>query len=328
MHIAHRLPRYTAGPRRVAGFTLVELLVVIAIIGILVGLLLPAVQAAREAARRMQCSNNLKQLGLAMLNYELSHRGLPSNNPLVVRPGDGQRYVQGPWSIAIMPFLELNNIYEQWNQNLGFAEGTNRPLLEMGVPAYKCPSSPAPIVDEFPVLAASFSADFAATGGARYRAATVEYFAPLSVRQPPMLATSTIVGGFLPQVTSGNSKLSAIRDGLSNTIMFGEVSGGGQRFNRGRSVGNNSGAFGHLASWNRVLLIKMSQDGTTLYGGNCLVNCTNFAGLNFNSFHSGGLAQITLCDGAVRNVTESMSLETLYRLFAVADGEVLGDWAQ
>ena len=105
-----------------SGFTLVELLVVIAIIGILVGLLLPAVQAAREAARRMQCSNNLKQLGLAMLNYESSHKAFPSNNPLVVRPGDGLRYVQGPWTVAILPFMEQGNVYNQWNQNLGFAE--------------------------------------------------------------------------------------------------------------------------------------------------------------------------------------------------------------
>jgi prepilin-type N-terminal cleavage/methylation domain-containing protein len=308
------------------GFTLVELLVVIAIIGILVGLLLPAVQAAREAARRMQCSNNMKQLGLAMLNYETTYKAFPSNNPLVVRPGDGLRYVQGPWTIAIMPFMELNNTYNQWNQNLGFAEGTNRALLEQPIATYKCPSSPVPSVDNFPVLAASFSADTAATGGNRYRAAVVEYFVPLSVRVPPMLPTSTIVRGFLPQVTSGASKLSAVSDGTSNSIMFGEVSGGPRRFNRRVDVGDNSGTFGHLAGWNRVLFIKMSQDGATMYGGNCLFNCTNFAGLNFVSFHSGNVVQTTFCDGSVQSISESIALEVAYRLVAVQDGEPTGDW--
>lgn len=308
------------------GFTLVELLVVIAIIGILVGLLLPAVQAAREAARRMQCSNNMKQLGLAMLNYETTYKAFPSNNPQVVRPGDGRRYVQGPWTIAIMPFMELNNTYNLWNQDLGFAEGSNRQLLEQPIATYKCPSSPVAPVESFPPVAASFSADAAATGGGRYQAAVVEYFAPLSVRVPPMLPTSTIVRGFLPQVTSGASKLSAISDGTSNSIMFGEVSGGPRRYNRGISVGDNSGAFGHLAGWNRVLLLKMSQDGSTMYGGNCLFNCTNFAGLNFNAFHAGNVVQTTFCDGSVQSISDSIALEVAYRLVAVQDGEVAAGW--
>jgi hypothetical protein len=175
-------------------------------------------------------------------------------------------------------------------------------------------------------LAASFSADTAATGGNRYRAAVVEYFAPLSVRVPPMLPTSTIVRGFLPQVTSGASKLSAISDGTSNSIMFGEVSGGPRRFNRRVDVGDNSGAFGHLAGWNRVLFIKMSQDGATMYGGNCLFNCTNFAGLNFVSFHTGNVVQTTFCDGSVQSISDSIALEVAYRLVAVQDGEPTGDW--
>ncbi len=90
-------------------FTLVELLVVIAIIGILVGLLLPAVQAAREAARRMQCSNNLKQLGLSIHNYESAHRTFPSASSGKINTG-----LHGPsqW-VRIMPFLEQSGVYQQ-----------------------------------------------------------------------------------------------------------------------------------------------------------------------------------------------------------------------
>jgi hypothetical protein len=141
-----------------------------------------------------------------------------------------------------------------------------------------------------------------------------------------MLPTSPIVRGFLPQVTSRASRLNAITDGTSNTIMFGEVSGGPRRFNRQIDVGDNAGAFGHVGNWNRVLLIKMSEDGTTLYGGNCLLNCTNYAGLNFNSFHAGGIVQMTMCDGSVQAISETVDMDTVYRLFAAQDGLVVGNF--
>ncbi len=96
------------------GFTLVELLVVIAIIGILVGLLLPAVQAAREAARRMQCSNNLKQLGLAALNYESTFKkfspGFICARPLVPDANNSNVEAWG-WTVLVMPFVEQGNLY-------------------------------------------------------------------------------------------------------------------------------------------------------------------------------------------------------------------------
>ena len=100
------------------GFTLVELLVVIAVIGILVGLLLPAVQAAREAARRMQCSNNLKQLGLSLHNYESSFKVFPLGvlqNNLALEFG----YPRLTWGIHIYPFIEQSVIYNQFSFSLG-----------------------------------------------------------------------------------------------------------------------------------------------------------------------------------------------------------------
>ena len=121
------------------GFTLVELLVVIAIIGILVGLLLPAVQAAREAARRMQCSNNLKQLGLAVHNYESAH----------------QRFVGGvgpfgccwgTWQVGVLPFMEQNNmssIYRNYggaDPNPRYGHSLNRLVTSSRIPTLTCPS--------------------------------------------------------------------------------------------------------------------------------------------------------------------------------------------
>ncbi len=307
-------------------FTLVELLVVIAIIGVMVGLLLPAVQAAREAARRMQCSNNLKQIALAMHNYESTFKRLPNNNPQpTARSSDGLTVMQGPWTIALLQFLEQSNVYDQWNFDLGFAEATNRPLLTSSIPAYQCPSTPVSSPAMFAPPPPTFSADHAAVGGDRYQATHVDYAAPLNVRRPPMLPTSEIVKGILPQSSIPPTRFSAVTDGLSNSIMFAELAGGPIRFNRQRPSGDQSGAFGHIGNWNRLLLMRLSEDGTTLYGGNCLVNCSNWAGLNLNSFHP-GVAQVALADGSVRALSESIPMEILFRLVAIQDGQPVGEF--
>ena len=122
-----------------SGFTLVELLVVIAIIGILVGLLLPAVQAAREAARRMQCSNNVRQIGLALHNYESAHKKFPpgwiANTP-AGEPGWG-------WATALLPFMEQNNVYQRLDLNVEIIATQNMPMIETVIPTFICPSDPS-----------------------------------------------------------------------------------------------------------------------------------------------------------------------------------------
>jgi prepilin-type N-terminal cleavage/methylation domain-containing protein len=123
------------------GFTLVELLVVIAIIGVLVALLLPAVQAAREAARRMSCSNNVKNLVLAMHNYADQNKQFPIGARSV-----GSSYGQG-WPIGIAPFIEQGNLYNAWNHTSGYNGTTNLALISPNnqaliIPIFRCPSSP------------------------------------------------------------------------------------------------------------------------------------------------------------------------------------------
>ena len=125
-------------------FTLVELLVVIAIIGILVGLLLPAVQAAREAARRMQCSNNVRQVGLACMNYESSIGRLPPGRliyPGVNSTGNPTRVVTG-FLAMILPYMEGSNLYNIYNQSYGFDDPANQPAVQVRVPSFICPSTP------------------------------------------------------------------------------------------------------------------------------------------------------------------------------------------
>ena len=139
-------------------FTLVELLVVIAIIGVLIALLLPAVQQAREAARRIECNNKMKQLGLALHNYHDTYQKFPAGAHM----GDGKTTsctASGrgiPWTVAILPFLELTNLYDQVEMSSEFvcsnAESPtmspNRSVWETSVPAFQCPSFPGEAVDK------------------------------------------------------------------------------------------------------------------------------------------------------------------------------------
>lgn len=145
--------RNLLGLRRKPGFTLVELLVVIAIIGVLVGLLLPAVQAAREAARRMQCTNNLKQIGLAVHNYASAHQVFPSGY-VSYRTRDGagpawaaidpETWDAAPgwgWGALILPFLEQANMTSSLEMKRPLWDPANRPLVTSRLSVYLCPSS-------------------------------------------------------------------------------------------------------------------------------------------------------------------------------------------
>lgn len=126
-------------PTRFA-FTLVELLVVIAIIGVLVGLLLPAVQAAREAARRMQCSNKLKQIGLAIHNYHDTFRQLPPSRNSFTN-GEGKSTLNGLLPL-LLPFAEGSNVEDLYDYNLGYDHQKNQPAINSRISMFLCPSSP------------------------------------------------------------------------------------------------------------------------------------------------------------------------------------------
>jgi prepilin-type N-terminal cleavage/methylation domain-containing protein len=194
------------GNRR-SGFTLVELLVVIAIIGVLVGLLLPAVQAAREAARRISCLNNLKQIGLAMINYESATNRIPPSaciNPRIA--------TNASWSIhgRLFPYMEQNNLANQVDLSVNWS---NYPVLNYyRVSAYVCPSDPRGDIPR----------DTAATGSA---AAMFLYPTTYGFNLGTWLVydPNTNSGGDGVTHTNSTLKLASVTDGLSRTLWASEV---------------------------------------------------------------------------------------------------------
>ncbi len=243
------MKRYYRAGRQ--GFTLVELLVVIAIIGILVGLLLPAVQAAREAARRMQCSNNLKQLGLAFHNFENAHRQLPTSlRPPSNVSGSGE---QSRVSVLtdLLPYLEQGNIYQSYNKGINWNQGTNIPLSQTRIPSFICPSNPeggaldtAPpgsVAQFIPGIASAtdYSPIFGIAPGVFTQTLGLSS-APDQYRDPAETFAGvnppyTYVRGFFPKnatintatglQTNKGATFGNVADGLSNTIAIAESSG-------------------------------------------------------------------------------------------------------
>lgn len=198
-------------PRSARGFTLVELLVVIAIIGILVALLLPAVQAARGAARRMQCKNNLKQLGLAMHNYHDVHKQLPPGFMVVNEQGE----INGGWAWAVflMPYLEQSPLQDklsitQYTLNEVVSDPNLQPLLSTQLPVLKCPTSTLEPLREY-------------LGGTGIMVSTANYtccrgFFRYSGETHLFVKNNGIFYG------ESRTRFATITDGLSNTIALGE----------------------------------------------------------------------------------------------------------
>jgi prepilin-type N-terminal cleavage/methylation domain-containing protein len=327
------------------GFTLIELLVVIAIIAILIALLLPAVQQAREAARRTQCKNNLKQIGLALHNYESNYNMLPhalwANATSSTLDDDGFG-----WLVSILPFVEQANLYQQINPQgapgvLGNAAVFERyypgqtlvPGGDTIIPAYSCPSSALP-----QIVPATFSIPGAPAGS--------QALAPVNPR-----AIGYAVGSYKAAGGSnsgdfgmmhkaregGGVRFRDVTDGLSNTILSGEstyVSSSVSSSARATTVQiNGTHTARDWPTW--IGSFGGGQDETVRINGrfgspiNARVSFNRMALAvnddNAFSYHVGG-AQFVLGDGSVRFVSENVDTQTYDRLHDKRDGQVIGDF--
>lgn len=307
---------------RKRGFTLIELLVVIAIIGILVALLLPAVQRAREAARRMSCKNNLKQIGIAMHNYHDVHRSFPPGW-LAVRNGRLAPHDGGNgagWALMLLPHLEQVNLWEKFDSHYSIVDHRNEVLRETSVSVYMCPSDPKPKYFEIEPSGHGHSHmlpqqddDHDHDHDEHVELPTANY---IGVFGPEELDECEEEPGHGPVTRNGQcrgsgllyhnskTKIRDIMDGTSNTMMVGERK-------TDRELGWYSTWVGMVPEGEHAFQrILGSADHTPNHPD------SHFD--DFSSQHVGG-AQFVFADGHVRFISENINHD-LYRGLSTIDG--------
>ncbi|QDT05494.1 Type II secretion system protein G precursor [Rubripirellula lacrimiformis] len=302
-------------------FTLVELLVVIAIIGILIGLLLPGVQAAREAARRMSCSNNMKQLGLAMHMYNDVHRSLPPT-VLGISAGKNQGqpvHVAGltAW-VALLPYHESAALYEQFDFSSSPTTPENEAASKKTPPVHLCPSMSLPDSGGTPNGYSSYALS---TGTKKYRNQVHNGVIVDSMNVFRMERVNAGVDASQSWISSVDIDDVAAADGTSHTFLAGEF--GVQRRDTSMLPFPYPGSGGESAGMWAVSYPYHST--ASVFGKFNAKHISLFDIPSYESFrspHTGGV-QFVLSDGSVRLLNESVDATILQRLAARNDGEVI-----
>jgi prepilin-type N-terminal cleavage/methylation domain-containing protein/prepilin-type processing-associated H-X9-DG protein len=310
-------------------FTLIELLVVIAIIAILIGLLLPAVQKVREAAARIKCFNNLKQIGLALHDYHDSNGAFPSGH-VELKDATGKFQYYSGWSISLLPYLEQDNLYRTYNNTIPNQAPANQVFCQDPLAVYTCPSDPR----GNQVLAPETIAPDG-TGNSTIHYMTGSYKAMTGIGDA---RTTNTFGGFWNEVQTAQAahpagrgafhgdgysgltpeRMASVTDGLSNTIFVGERHTRTHP-TRGPFWADTFNLYSKGAAWPYSITLQPDYDACTRR-----VN-SNYCKYGWGSFHTGGISFL-FGDGSVRSIPPSIDMAVFADLSTIAGGEVIPSW--
>lgn len=299
MHPQYSQPiRRRPRPGRSA-FTLVELLVVIAIIGVLVALLLPAVQAAREAARRCSCVNNMMQLGLSLHSYEFHHESFP---PGVINPdGPIRNEAVGQhvsWTVQALPYLEQNALWREFDQAAGAYAPANAPVRSTSVSVLLCPSYAGVGKNQDESVAHS-----------TYAGCHHDVEAPIDANNNGMLFLNSKV------------RFRDIYDGSSNTILLSEAIPDDEK-----ELGWVSGTRATLRNTGALQPPRRHRQPPTADQTEAEEPASSTYVGGFGSYHSGDLINVAMADGSTRAITSNIDLNVLHQLGSRADGAIPKDF--
>ena len=310
-------------------FTLIELLVVIAIIAVLIGLLLPAVQKVREAAARMSCQNNFKQLGLGLHNYASTRGYFPPGSlrapntgavgPFYQKFGVTRNGVRHSWAVFVLPYIEQENLAKMYNLNEDWAAAPNDGVRQTLLKTMACPSTPGGLR----VFSRSVSIPSGAGGGTRTIQIASGDYAPnngygAGLESAGLADVGVNRNGVLDVNVSYS--IPEIIDGTSNTVLLSECAGRPDEWNAGKLAIVDGQLDGGWADHDNEYITHGYNAAGTSSPGPCHTNCTN--NNEVYSFHTGG-ANHVMGDGSVKFIRSSMDIRQFVKLITYAGNDIV-----